>query len=178
VKYLVRIGGEDIEVVIERTAAGLSVTSGGQTRLADLVHVGPSPVYSLLLGDRSYEFSANSRNGLREIVLHGETYAAKVLDEHALLIAAASLGGQETDADETVAAPMPGIVVGVSVAAGDRVEAGHGVVRLEAMKMENELRCERGGVVKEVRVKVGQGVAQGEPLVVIGQPAGDTEGAR
>jgi len=178
VKYLVQIGGEDIEVVIERTAAGLSVTSGGETRVADLVHVGPSPVYSLLLGDRSYEFSANRRKGGHEIVLHGETYAAKVLDEHALLIAAASLGGQEAGGSEVVAAPMPGIVVGVSVAVGDSVEAGRGVVTLEAMKMENELRCERGGVVKDVLVKVGQGVAQGEQLVVIERAAGGSEAAR
>jgi len=178
VKYLVRIGGEDIEVVVERTAAGLSVTSGGETRPADLVRIGDSSVYSLILGDRSYEFSASTRGGVREIVLHGETYSAEVLDEHALLIAAASLGGQEAGGGEVVAAPMPGIVVGVSVAVGDSVEAGRGVVTLEAMKMENELRCERGGVVKEVRVKVGQGVAQGEPLVVIEQPAAGAEAAR
>jgi len=178
VKYVVRIGGEDIGVVVERTASGLEVTSGGETRAADLVRVGPSPVYSLLLGDRSYEFSVNRRDGVHEIVLHGETYAAKVLDEHALLIAAASLGGQEGGGGETVAAPMPGIVVGISVEVGARVEAGRGVVTLEAMKMENELRCERGGVVKEVRVKVGQGVAQGEPLTVIGEAAGEAEVAR
>jgi len=47
------------------------------------------------------------------------------------------------------------------------VEPGQGVVTLEAMKMENELKSAVEGVVKEIKVEVGQGVAQGEPLVVI-----------
>jgi len=50
---------------------------------------------------------------------------------------------------------------------GTTVEPGQGICTLEAMKMENELKCETSGVVKEVRVSVGQGVAQGEVLVVI-----------
>lgn len=166
-KYVVQISGEDIELDIERGHDGLTVTENGRTRTADLVRVGHSSVYSLLLGDRSYEFSAHRRNGGYEIVLHGETYGAKVMDEHALLIAAATAGAAEVEGGETVTAPMPGIVVGIGVEVGERVEPGRGVVTLEAMKMENELKCERGGLVKEIRVKVGQGVAQGEALVVI-----------
>ena len=167
VKYVVQVSGEDVELDIERSAGGLSVTANGRTRRADLVRVGRSSVYSLLLDDRSYEFSAHGQNGGYEIVLHGETYAARVLDEHALLIAAATGAAAEVEGGETVTAPMPGVVVGIEVEVGERVEPGRGVVTLEAMKMENELRSERGGVVKEIRVKVGQGVAQGEALVVI-----------
>lgn len=166
-KYVVRILGEDIELGIERGADGITVTMDGRGQTADLVRVGRSPVYSLLLGDRSYEFSAHRRNGNYEIVLGGETYSANVMDEHALLIAAASAGVEEPEGGEVVAAPMPGVVVGIAVEEGARVTQGQGVVTLEAMKMENELRCERGGVVKEIRIKVGQGVAQGEALVVI-----------
>jgi propionyl-CoA carboxylase alpha chain len=62
---------------------------------------------------------------------------------------------------------MPGVVIGIAVAVGDAVEAGQGVLTLEAMKMENELKSSAAGVVKQIKVEVGQGVAQGEPLVVI-----------
>ena len=166
-KYVVQILGQDVGLDIEHGAGGIAVTVEGRTRKADLVRVGHSPVYSLLLGDRSYEFSAHRRNGSYEIVLGGESYSVRVLDEHAMLIAAASAGAPEAEGGEVVAAPMPGVVVGIEVEEGASVTQGQGVVTLEAMKMENELRCERGGVVKEIRVKVGQGVAQGEALVVI-----------
>ena len=91
----------------------------------------------------------------------------RMLDERAMKIAAAGGGAAEGAAGEIVKAPMPGVVVGIAVAVGDEVEAGQGVVTLEAMKMENELKSASGGTVQEIRVEVGQGVSQGESLVVI-----------
>ncbi len=166
-KYVVHIMGEDVELDIERGSGGTMVTLGGRTELADLVRVGSSPVYSLTLGGRSYEFSAHRRNGKYEIVLDGEPYSAGVMDERAILIAAASGPESEGEGGETVIAPMPGIVIGVAVEVGAQVAPGQGVVTLEAMKMENELRSERGGVVREIHVTIGQGVAQGETLIVL-----------
>lgn len=167
-KYVVHIMDEDVELDIEHGPSGTTVTLGERTLTADLVRVGDSPVYSLLLGGRSYEFAAHRRNARGyEIVLDGEPYAAGVMDERAMLIAAASGPASDAGGGETVAAPMPGIVVGIAVEPGAPVEPGQGVVTLEAMKMENELRSESGGTVKEVRVTVGQGVSQGETLVVI-----------
>jgi biotin carboxyl carrier protein len=62
---------------------------------------------------------------------------------------------------------MPGLVVRVSVAVGDTVAAGQGLVAIEAMKMENELRCIAGGRVKAVHAVVGQAVEKGALLVEI-----------
>ena len=66
-----------------------------------------------------------------------------------------------------VTAPMPGKVVRVPVAAGDRVEARQPVVVIEAMKMENALSAGRAGVVRDVLVQEGQSVEAGRPLVVV-----------
>ncbi|MCC6165323.1 MAG: hypothetical protein IT182_18415 [Acidobacteria bacterium] len=66
-----------------------------------------------------------------------------------------------------VTAPMPGKVVRVPVAAGDRVEARQPVVGIEAMKMENALSAGRAGVVRDVLVQEGQSVEAGRPLVVV-----------
>jgi biotin carboxyl carrier protein len=60
---------------------------------------------------------------------------------------------------------MPGLVVRVSVAAGDRVEAGQSVVIMEAMKMENDLKAEAAGVVGRVAVESGEAVEKGAVLV-------------
>ena len=69
--------------------------------------------------------------------------------------------------DQSVTAPMPGRVVRVLVAAGDAVSAGQGLVVVEAMKMENELRAPRAGRVKNVSVPAGASVDAGRVLVVI-----------
>jgi pyruvate carboxylase subunit B len=167
VRYLVQIEGADIELEVERPNGGTVVRLGDRTDRADLVRIGGSPVYSLILGDASYEISVHRRNGDLEVVVGGQTYRARVLDERAMKIAAAGGGAAEGDAGEVVKAPMPGVVVGIAVGVGDEVAAGQGVVTLEAMKMENELKSASGGTVREVRVEVGQGVSQGEPLVVI-----------
>lgn len=66
-----------------------------------------------------------------------------------------------------VTAPMPGSILDVPVKVGDQVKAGDTVVKLEAMKMENDLQAGIGGEVKEVRVKKGDNVSVGEVLVVI-----------
>ena len=65
---------------------------------------------------------------------------------------------------------MPGLVVRVEVAVGQRVEPGAGLVVVEAMKMENELRAPRAGVVREVHVAAGQAVERGAPLVTLASP--------
>jgi biotin carboxyl carrier protein len=66
-----------------------------------------------------------------------------------------------------VAAPMPGVILEVLVQVGDRVETGDTVVKLEAMKMENDLTSAIAGVVSEVRVNKGDNVSVGEVLVVV-----------
>ena len=66
-----------------------------------------------------------------------------------------------------VRAIIPGRVVSVAVTAGDAVVAGQRLLAVEAMKMENELRAPRDGIVERVEVSVGQTVELGDPLVVI-----------
>jgi len=166
VKYQVEIADETIELEVEKTDEGAKVTVGDETQPADLVRIGRSPIYSLILGDRSFEVSVHRRDKIYQIVLDGATYDARVMDERALRLAAAG-GADEEVRGEVVKAPMPGIVVGIAVEVGGTVEPGQGVVTLEAMKMENELKSAAGGVVKEIKVEVGQGVTQGEDLVVI-----------
>ena len=68
---------------------------------------------------------------------------------------------------QQVTAPMPGKVVRLLVSAGDEVQLRQGLVVVEAMKMENELRAAKAGRVREVFVREGQSVEAGTPLVVV-----------
>lgn len=77
-------------------------------------------------------------------------------------------GGDAPAGEQAVVAPMPGRVVRVLVSLGDEVSASQGVVVVEAMKMENELRTPRAGRVREIAVTPGTSVEAGRVLVVVG----------
>ena len=64
-----------------------------------------------------------------------------------------------------VRAPMPGLIVRILVDSGQEVEAGDGMLVIEAMKMENELKAEGAGLVEQIHVKPGQTVDKGDLLV-------------
>lgn len=77
--------------------------------------------------------------------------------------APAAAGGAGTK----VTCPLPGTVIAINVKEGDTVAAGQTLVVLEAMKMENNIDAERGGVVKSINVQAGATVMEGEVLLVI-----------
>jgi acetyl-CoA/propionyl-CoA carboxylase biotin carboxyl carrier protein len=79
----------------------------------------------------------------------------------------AGAGAGRAEAESVVRAPMPGRVLKVLVAEGDGVEPGAPLVIVEAMKMENELLAARAGVVKRLRVQVGDAVDRDAPLLEI-----------
>ena len=79
----------------------------------------------------------------------------------------ASANGAAAAGEQRILAPMPGRVVKVLVAVGSAVEARQGVIVVEAMKMENELRAPRAGIVREIRAAEGASVDAHAVLVVI-----------
>jgi biotin carboxyl carrier protein len=168
VKYYVLIGSTTHEVEVE----GSRVVVGGVAHEAHLAAVPGTPLYHLLLGGESWTVAAQPLEGLGRWALGvvGERVELEVVDERTQQIQ--KLTGTRSPVAEggTVRAPMPGLVVRVAVAAGQRVEAGAGLVVVEAMKMENELRAPRPGVVRTVHVAVGEAVEKGAPLVTLASP--------
>ena len=98
------------------------------------------------------------------IQVEGRLYSVDVFDPRELR-ARSSTGSQE--GRQNIAAQMPGKVVRVLVAKGDAVKKGQGLIVVEAMKMQNELKSPKAGVVAEVKAADGATVAAGEILVVI-----------
>jgi biotin carboxyl carrier protein len=166
VELIVRRGGEDLRVTVRRRGDAYEVTVGEHRYRVDAAATG-SGLLSLVIDGAQHEAAVRPRGDGRYRVSnrHG-TVDVRVSDPLAHLAAAAgsAAGGP---ARERVDAYMPGRVAAVLVAPGEAVEAGQGVVVLEAMKMENEIRAERAGVVEKVFVTAGQAVEGGDPLFAL-----------
>ncbi|SPE42508.1 Biotin/lipoyl attachment domain-containing protein [Candidatus Sulfopaludibacter sp. SbA3] len=136
----------------------------GPLRDAD-VEVPEPGVYSVLMDGHSYEARVEETPGGLVVVIDGFRFEMSVHDPRRFSRKSSGRGGEGV---QTVAAPMPGKVVRVLVAPGDAVEAGQGIVVVEAMKMQNEMKASRAGRVLTVSVKEGATVSAGDTLATIG----------
>jgi len=116
--------------------------------------------FSVLIGERSYRVAAAGG----EVRVNGRAFRVEVFDPRGMR-SRKSKGIGEGRIE--IAAMMPGKVVRVLVAEGDEVEAGAGLVVVEAMKMQNEMKSPKSGRVLEVKTKAEATVAAGEVLLLI-----------
>lgn len=160
-RYFVTIGERVFEV--DLTADGPVVD--GRPVEARLATRPGTPVHHLVLDGRGCTVVARRHDGVWELDLGGAPIRADVVDERTRAIRAMTGGTGRTVAAGTVRAPMPGLVVRIEVEVGQDVTAGQGIVIMEAMKMENELRAEGSGRVARILVEPGQAVDKGTVLV-------------
>lgn len=163
-KYIAQINDE--EYVIE-IGPNNELTVNGEPYQIDFRQLPSSGVASLLLNNHSFEALVEQRNGQWDVLIKGELYAVTVTDERAYRLAQARGSLAAVDGEVNITSPMPGIIIAVPVAEGDVVQQGDKVVILESMKMENELRAPRDGVVSQVLIEAGASVEKDQVLVVI-----------
>jgi len=151
-------------VELERKAGRLRVRIGDRVIEADAVEVATG-TYSILLGGRAYEVRVQPGvDGLR-VHAGGREFAAQVIDPR--VWRGRRAGVLEVEGRQQIIAPMPGKIVRVLVQAGESIEAGQGMLVVEAMKMQNEVRSPKTGKVERVLVTEGQAVNAGEVLAVV-----------
>jgi biotin carboxyl carrier protein len=163
-RYFVTIAGREIEVDL----TGAAPVVDGTPVDAHLTALPGTDTRHLLLDGRSYAITATagSRRGRWQIGVGAERFTADAVDERTRAIREMTGAGDDV-ADKTVVAPMPGLVVKVEVEVGQAVKAGQGVIVVEAMKMENELKAPADGVVASIAVQPGQTVDKGATLLVL-----------
>ncbi len=152
---------------VERCDDGLlSVqTPEGQTLTIDAYRPGDGQLHFITDG-HSFDADVRERDGKMIVQLRGQTTHVQVLNERQMRMKAAGVGGGR-DAGPHLESPMAGKVVALQVAEGDEVEEGQSVIIVEAMKMENDLKAHRPGIVESIGVDVGQAVEIGDVLVTI-----------
>lgn len=162
-KYYVTLRGRTLEVELD----GAEVRVDGTPVRVDLAAVPGTDLRHLLLDGRSHPVAARRgpEAGRWELHVGGQPLQVEVVDERTRAIRALTGAAGAAAGPKPVRAPMPGLVVRVAVEEGQHVAAGQGVVIMEAMKMENELRAETAGRVARVLVAPGQAVEKGAVLV-------------
>ncbi|MHB8410848.1 MAG: biotin/lipoyl-containing protein [Candidatus Acidiferrales bacterium] len=163
-KLNLKINGCARNVEIDRSAAQLRFWIDGRDVAADILEIQPG-IYSILTGGEAFE--ARIEFGLRELHVYigGREYSVEFLDPRRW-----QRGRNEVaaaDGHQQIIAPMPGKVVRVMVQAGEAVETGQGLLVVEAMKMQNEIKSPRAGTVERITASEGQTVNAGDVLAVI-----------
>jgi biotin carboxyl carrier protein len=152
-------------VELQRDADRWKILLDGQQVHADAVEIHRHTL-SLLLEGQSYEVHiAESPDGVLKLQTGFKEFTAEVVDPRAWR--GRWHGALEAEGRQQVLAPMPGKVVRILVQAGDRVQAGQGLLVVEAMKMQNEICSPKGGTVERLHVKEGQPVNAGEVLCIV-----------
>jgi len=163
-KYFTRVNDQEYEIEIDREN---EIVVDGRIYTVDFQRPSDTDPVSLLLNNRSIAALVEDRDDHWEVLINGELYNVTVQDERSYRLsqARATLDG---DGDVVVRSPMPGLILSVLVEEGRPVQKGDKVVILESMKMENELRAGRDGMVLHIRVSPGETVEKDQPLVIIG----------
>jgi biotin carboxyl carrier protein len=160
-KYITIINNQQFEVEIQRDG---SVILNGKRHEVDWLEL-PESLYSMIKDNKSIEVAIDDSGGTTNVLLEGRLYETQVLDQRAMMMLNRR-GGIKLDSGE-VHAPMPGLIVDVLVTVGDTVTEGQTVVILESMKMQNELKAPRSGVVQTVERLKGSTVDKNALLLVI-----------
>lgn len=164
-KYITTINNVKFEIDIQPDGRLLV---NGEPRNVDFLPFGDSAMHSIIMDNLSYEALVEERaKNVYEVLMGGRLYTAEVLDERAQLMALRSAGFPADSGEISIRSPMPGLVVDVPVSEGQEVAAGQTVIILESMKMQNELKAPRAGVVQRISVQAGQSVEQNKALITI-----------
>jgi biotin carboxyl carrier protein len=148
-----------VQLAIDGQAREIDLDSSG----AQIAAVEPG-VYSVLLEGRSYEARIEQSDSCVIVFIDGHRFEIEIRDPRRW---SRQTGKQGVEGRLNLVAPMPGKIVRLLVAAGDTVEAGQGILVMEAMKMQNEMKAPKAGLVVTLVARVGATVAAGEVLAAI-----------
>jgi biotin carboxyl carrier protein len=167
-KRVIRIGEREalLDIAHNNGSINASVAWQGaesQQRLLDFREAEPG-VYSVMCGNRSYEVRVLPGRDAWQVEIGGRSFSVEVEDPRN---GHARRKGQGKEGRRDVTAPMPGKVVRVLVEAGATVEEGQGLVVVEAMKMQNEMKAPKSGTVIALAARTGASVTAGEVLVTL-----------
>lgn len=149
---IVSIGDREYSIEFSGNGLGLCTLDDGRIRERIFVKKIADSAYRIWMNHRSFE--------------------VEIEDPLTRLAAGLQGGGTKTEGERRITAPMPGLISRIEVVVGDRISRGQGLIVLEAMKMENEIRSPIDGTVRSISAAKGTSVEKGQLLMTIGPTEG------
>lgn len=163
-KYITTIDNKEflVEILDDR-----HISLDGKIVEVDFESVDSQPVFSLIVDGKSYEAYVYQGEEDLEILVKGKLYHSLVEDERERRLRAASGGSVAQSGPYHLKAPMPGLIVSVVVEEKQEIKKGEVLLILESMKMQNELKSPRDGVIGRIQVEAGDSVEQRQKLLSV-----------
>ncbi len=160
--YIIKIDDKEFKGDIKKEENLFYIMIDGKEVKAEIADI-DKDVLTILVENKLYQINLDGEN---QLTVNGESYSFEIMDEQvAKILKSAHDAGVKKEI--TVTAPMPGLVIEVEVKEGDSVKKGQGLLIIEAMKMQNEIKSPRDGIVKKFMVQKGKPVNSKDILVVI-----------
>ena len=171
-RYHVTVGDVIFEVEIDAEGGRVD----GDRMEASAPELVSPKLYSFVVDGASHKVvGERGGSGVWDLQLRGRRYRVDVVDDRVKVMRDVRAAGSIVTGPEPLRAPMPGLVVRVEVEEGEWVEAGHGLLVVEAMKMENSLTAPVGVRIGTIHVVAGQTVEKDEILMDMMPPAPESE---
>ena len=161
--YHVTVNGRELSIGLD---AGGRVMVNGDPLVIDVRQTSEHN-FSVIMAGESLNVLAEKKEELYNVTTAGVVHEVQVISDRDRILSTYARPRGSTVSRLEVHAPMPALVVKVEVAVGDRVTRGSGLLVLEAMKMENEVKAHQSGRVKEIYVGAGKPVEKGELLMLL-----------
>ena len=162
--YEVTINGQMRRVELLRQNGGWQCKLDGRELALDVVVISPD-IISIVYEGKSFEARRDQTSVAQRIWIQGESYVAEVNDPRSFS-GRKKRAGQE-DGPRKLTAPMPGKVVRVLLSDASEVESGQGILVIEAMKMQNEIKSPKKGTIQKILVQAGASVNAGDLLAIV-----------
>ncbi|MFN2215511.1 MAG: biotin/lipoyl-containing protein [Anaerolineales bacterium] len=163
-KYITTVNGKEyiIEILDDQ-----HITLEEEVLEVDFKSVADQPVYSLIIGGKSHEAYVYPDEDSTQVLYQGRSFSVKVEDEREKRLRAAGGSTVSEGVEYLLRSPMPGLVISLPVSEGQKVKKGDVLLILESMKMQNELKSPRDGILTRVKVKPGDNVEQRQILLSV-----------
>lgn len=161
--YFVTISGREYIVRLEKEGA---VLVNGEQAPIDILQLDERS-FSILVNGKSEKVIAEKTNGTYQVQINGRQLEAAIESERMRLLKQFERQSASRVSKAEIRAPMPALVIKLEVNVGDEVKVGQGLIILEAMKMENEIKAHSAGRVKEIHVVKGKPVEKGELIMIL-----------
>ncbi len=164
IRFKAEIEGQSLDIILRPNGECFDVMMEKEGQAMDCKQLSPF-TYSFIIDNRSALLIIENKNGSLEVTLDHQKYRLLLKDEVQQMLEKMGIKGEESALEKKIIATIPGLIRKIETRPGEKVTAGQGLMVVEAMKMENELKSPVSGIVKSIFVSEGQSIEKGELLI-------------